>query len=123
MFTRRRGVLRKSDLRETNERLILNIIRQNRDLSRSDIVKITGLSASSVTFIVNRLISGGLIAVARGSVQTQAGRPPISLRLRPESMYAIGAEVTVGGARVRAADVSAARSAGTPDRVARRIPL
>jgi predicted NBD/HSP70 family sugar kinase len=108
MFTRRRGVLRKSDLRETNERLILNIIRQNRDLSRSDIVKITGLSASSVTFIVNRLISEGLVAVARGSVQTQAGRPPVSLRLRPESMYAIGAEVTIRGARVRAADVSAA---------------
>ena len=108
MFTRRRGVLRKSDLRETNERLILNIIRQNRDLSRSDIVKITGLSASSVTFIVNRLISGGLIAVARSSVQSQAGRPPVSLRLRPESMYAIGAEVTVSGARVRAADLSAA---------------
>jgi predicted NBD/HSP70 family sugar kinase len=103
---RRRGVLRKSDLRETNERLILNILRQNQDVSRSDIVRMTGLSASSVTFIVNRLISEGLISVDRRSVHVQAGRPPIALRLRPESMYAIGAEITATGARVRAADLA-----------------
>jgi predicted NBD/HSP70 family sugar kinase len=103
---RRRYVLRKSDIRETNERLILNIVRQNADLSRSDIVRMTGLSASSVTFIVNRLISNGLIAAERKPVQVQAGRPPISLRLRPESMYVIGAEVSTRGTRVRAADAS-----------------
>src|SRR5687768_13824451 len=101
----RRGVLRKSDVRETNERLILNIVRQNQDVSRSDIVRMTGLSASSVTFIVNRLITAGLIAVDRKGMQVQAGRPPVSLRLRPESMYAIGAEVSASGSRVRAADV------------------
>jgi predicted NBD/HSP70 family sugar kinase len=106
MFTlRRRGVLRKSDLRETNERLILNMVRQNQDVSRSDIVKMTGLSASSVTFIVNRLISEGLISVERSRVPAQAGRPPVSLRIREESMYAIGAEVSVSGTRLRAADV------------------
>jgi predicted NBD/HSP70 family sugar kinase len=103
---RRRQVLRKSDIRETNERLILNIVRQNQDVSRSDIVRITGLSASSVTFIVNRLISEGLISVDRRSMQGQAGRPPISLQLRPESMYAIGAEVSLHGTRVRTTDVS-----------------
>ena len=102
---RRRGILRKSDLRETNERLILNILRQNHDVSRSDIVKMTGLSASSVTFIVNRLISGGLISPDPRSAQTSAGRPPVYLRLRPESMYAIGVEISASGTQLRAADV------------------
>jgi predicted NBD/HSP70 family sugar kinase len=102
---RRRGVLRKSDLRESNERLILNIVRQNQDVSRSDIVRMTGLSASSVTFIVNRLIADGMISVDRASAQMHPGRPPVSLRFRPDSIYAVGAEITVLGTRVRAADV------------------
>ena len=103
---RRRQVLRKSDLKEVNERLILNIVRQNTDVSRSDIVKMTGLSASSVTFIVSRLISEGLISDDRRAVHANTGRPPISLRLRPESMYAIGAEISIEGTRVRAADIN-----------------
>jgi predicted NBD/HSP70 family sugar kinase len=75
-------------------------------VSRADIVKITGLSPSSVTFIVNRLIRDGLIALERRELQVGAGRPPIALRLRPESMYAIGAEISLGGMRVVSADVS-----------------
>ena len=100
-----RGVLRKSDVRETNERLILNLIRQNLDVSRADIVKMTGLSASSVTFIVNRLIGEGLVEVERKNAQVQAGRPPIALRLRPETMFAVGAEISISRTRVAAADV------------------
>jgi predicted NBD/HSP70 family sugar kinase len=104
---RRRQILRKSDVRQANERLILNILRQNQDVSRSDIVRMTGLSPSSVTFIVNRLISERLISVDRTSVQVETGRPPVSLRLCPESMYAVGAEVSPQGARVRVADLNA----------------
>lgn len=102
---RRRQVVRKSDIRQANERMILNILRQNQDVSRSDIVRMTGLSPSSVTFIVNRLMSEGLISVDRKSIPVQTGRPPISLRLAPESMYAVGAEISRQGARVRAADL------------------
>lgn len=101
----RRGVLRKRDIRDANERLILSIVRENDNVSRSDIVRMTGLSASSVTFIVNRLISEGLIEVEDRNVQVQTGRPPIALRLRPESIYAIGAEVSPDGSRVGAADI------------------
>jgi predicted NBD/HSP70 family sugar kinase len=100
-----RGVLRKSDLRETNERLILNLIRQHADVSRSDIVRMTGLSPSSVTFIVNRLIDDGLVAVERKNGQAQAGRPPIALLLRDEAMLVVAAEVSLTGTRIVAADV------------------
>jgi predicted NBD/HSP70 family sugar kinase len=101
-----RGVLRKSDVRETNERLILNLIRRHLDVSRADIVKMTGLSASSVTFIVNRLLREGLVEVERKNGQVQAGRPPIALRLRPETMLAVGAEISITRTRVAAADVN-----------------
>jgi predicted NBD/HSP70 family sugar kinase len=100
-----RGVLRKSDLRETNERLILNLIRQNVDVSRSDIVRMTGLSPSSVTFIVNRLIDEGLIAVERRNGQAQAGRPPISLLLRSDAMYVVAAEISLSQTRIATADI------------------
>jgi N-acetylglucosamine repressor len=100
-----RGVLRKSDLRETNERLILNLIRQYTDVSRSDIVRMTGLSPSSVTFIVNRLIEDGLVLVERRNGQSQAGRPPISLLLRDDAMYVVAAEISLTRTRIAAADV------------------
>ena len=39
------GALKKSALRQVNERLVLNAIRQNPLLSRSDLARVTGLSA------------------------------------------------------------------------------
>ena len=47
--------MRKSALRHANERLVLNCIRENPELSRVEISRITGLSPSSITFIVKRL--------------------------------------------------------------------
>jgi predicted NBD/HSP70 family sugar kinase len=100
-----RGILRKSDLRESNERLILNLIRQNADVSRSDIVRMTGLSPSSVTFIVNRMMDDGLVGVQPRNGQPHAGRPAISLVLRDGSMYLIAVEISLTGTRIAAADV------------------
>lgn len=99
-----RRALRKTDLREANERLILNLIRQNPEVSRADLVNLTGLSASSVTFIVKRLIGENLLLETRNG-QVQSGRPPISLRLRPEAMYVVGTEISTSRTRVASADV------------------
>jgi len=100
-----RSALRKADVREANQRLFLNIIRQNRAASRADIVRITGFSASSVTFIVNRMIRDGLVREAPCPDHAQVGRRPLILSLRPESLVAVGVEIARPGARIALADL------------------
>lgn len=100
-----RRVLRKADLREANERLILNLIRQTPDISRSDLVRITGFSASSVSLIVNRLVRRGWVREDRLESNSQTGRPPVALRLDADSMLAIGVEISRERTRVAVADL------------------
>ena len=100
-----RRVLRKADLREANERLILNLIRQTPDISRSDLVRVTGFSASSVSLIVNRLVRRGWVREDRLESNSQTGRPPVALRLDAESMLAIGVEISLERTRIAVADM------------------
>jgi predicted NBD/HSP70 family sugar kinase len=97
--------LRKSDLRDANQRLLLNILRQNHGISRADIVRITGFSQSSVTFIVNRMIRDGLLTEAPSEGPAQVGRRPLILSLRPAALLAAGVEIARSGARIVIADL------------------
>ncbi|HNY41972.1 MAG TPA: ROK family transcriptional regulator, partial [Bryobacteraceae bacterium] len=95
-----RSALRKSDLREANERLLLSIIRQDLGTSRADIVRITGFSPSSVTFIVNRMIRDGLLSETPSEGQARVGRRPLILRLQPKALMAVGVEIARSETRV-----------------------
>ncbi len=97
--------MRKSHLREANERLVLNLVRQTPQISRSDIVRITGLPPSSVTFIVNRMMRDGLLCEAGSQGPKQVGRRPVALRLRPEAMMVVGVEISQAHSRIVAADL------------------
>lgn len=94
------GALRKSALRHANERLVLSAIRQNPGVSRADIVRMTGLSPSSVTFIMKRLERENLVQADKAEGTAQVGRQPTALRLRAEARVAVGVEITLSGARL-----------------------
>ncbi|MEN6606858.1 MAG: ROK family transcriptional regulator [Bryobacteraceae bacterium] len=94
------GALKKSALRQANERLVLNAIRQNESISRADIVRVTGLSPSSVTFIVKRLKREKLVGEEKLEGPSQVGRQPTSLRLQADARLAMGVEITLSGARI-----------------------
>lgn len=100
-----RGALRKSDLREANQRLLLNIIRERPGTSRADIVRMTGFSPSSVTFVVNRMLKDGLLDETPGDNHAQVGRRPVRLQLRPEAMIAVGAKIAHPESRIVTADL------------------
>ena len=100
MSLTRRNAFRKSDLRDANERLLLNIIRQDLGTSRADIVRITGFSPSSVTFIVNRMIGDGLLSETLSEGQAKVGRRPVILRLQPKALLAVGVEIARSETRV-----------------------
>ena len=99
------GALRKSSLRHANERLVLATVRSHPGLSRVDISRLTGLSPSSLTFIVDRLKRSRILIEERIENRTQVGRRPTGLRLRPEAMMAIGVEVATPESRVVLADL------------------
>lgn len=98
------GALRKSALRQANERLVLNAIRQNPQLSRVEISRITGLSPSSITFIVKRLAKEKLVREEKVNGPAQVGRPPTILRLSPSARVVVAVDITPNGSRVALAD-------------------
>lgn len=99
-----KGALRKSALRQANERLVLNVIRQSPAISRVDVSRVTGLSPSSVTFIVKRLLRENLIREERVETAPSAGRPPIILRLTPAARYALAVDISPTGSRMAVAE-------------------
>ena len=62
-------------VRELNKAQILNIVRQERMISRTDIAKQARLSRSTVSIIVNELIEEGWIRES-GPGQSRGGRRP-----------------------------------------------
>ncbi len=96
-------VLRRADMRQANDRVILNIIRQAPGLSRADLVRITGFPASSVAFIVTRMLSEQLLDEEPADTSLPRRRR-LGLTLRADAMFLIGVELANGGATVVAAD-------------------
>jgi predicted NBD/HSP70 family sugar kinase len=78
--------------RQINASLALSLIQREGPLSRADLVKRTGLRATSVSAIVEQLIERGLIVETGRGVST-GGRQPIMLELNPVGRYAAGIEI------------------------------
>ncbi|MBN1116563.1 MAG: ROK family transcriptional regulator [Bacteroidales bacterium] len=73
-----------------NKILVLNILRQNKEISRADIVKISGLSAPTVTRIIESLVNIERLAVESGIGESSGGRPPLMVRFNSEENFVIG---------------------------------
>jgi glucokinase-like ROK family protein len=76
-------------MRELNKALVLNLVRQERTLSRSDIARQTHLSRSTVSAIVNELIDEGWL-VESGTGKSRGGRRPIILTVNYQAGYVLG---------------------------------
>lgn len=86
------SIRRKSDKASTrghNRRLILNCLRQEAELSRVDLIEMTGLAASTVTIVVAELQTAGFI-VEREKGQSSGGRRPVLLAIDYARHQAIG---------------------------------
>lgn len=73
-----------------NQSVILEAVRRSSEgLSRIELVDATGLSAQTVTNITRRLLDDGLIVEAGRTIKGP-GKPRVTLRLVPESRFAVG---------------------------------
>lgn len=86
-------------LRSQNTSLLLNLIWSNGELSRADLARLSGLSRSTVSAIINPLLEARLLCVV-GIGRSSGGRPPTVLRFSGDSFHLIGVEI--GAAHVGA---------------------
>ena len=73
-----------------NKAKVLQTIRKAKIISRTDIVHETGISAPTVTRIVDELICKQKIVKQIGTVETSRGRPPKMIQFDGEKRYVIG---------------------------------
>lgn len=82
----------RSGLRAYNERMILNLIRQQGSPSRAEIARATGLSAQTASNIVNLLLKEGLLQKGE-KVRGQVGQPSTPISLNPQGAFSIGIKI------------------------------
>lgn len=84
-----------AEIRKTNRRLILDILRREGSRSRVELAQTTGLSGAAVTTLITDLMEDGLIF--EGPQQkSSGGRRPISLQIDYASRYSIGVKIMSG---------------------------
>ncbi|MGV6805423.1 MAG: ROK family transcriptional regulator [Ruegeria sp.] len=79
-------------MRARNERLVLSLVRRHHALAKSQLARMTGLSAQTVSVIMRQLEADGLLL--RGEPQRgKVGQPSVPMRLNPDGAYFFGLKV------------------------------
>ena len=82
----------QSGMRDYNERLVLSLVRQHGALAKSDIARMTGLSAQTVSVIMRALEQDGLLL--RGEpVRGKIGQPSVPMSLAAEGAFFLGLKI------------------------------
>lgn len=82
----------QSGMRARNERLVLSLVRRHGALAKSEIARMTGLSAQTVSVIMRQLEGEGLLL--RGEpMRGKVGQPSVPMRLNPDGAYFLGLKV------------------------------
>jgi glucokinase-like ROK family protein len=79
-------------MKEINQSIVLNIIRNYGPISRADIAKKTKLSSTTVSTLVDDLIKQEYLEEI-GEGESSGGRRPILLKFNPASHFVIGVEL------------------------------
>jgi len=79
-------------MRQFNERVVLQAIRQNGSLPKADLARLTGLTAQTIGLITTRLEEDGLL-IRHNPVRGRIGQPSIPLALNPDGAFSIGIKI------------------------------
>lgn len=93
-------------IRSINRSIILNVIKNEGEISRAAIAHVTGLSAATVTAITGQLIAEDLI-FEKTTGDSTGGRPPIILALNPRGGFVIGIKLMENHAVAALTDLNA----------------
>ena len=88
----RSGGTTQAESRIYNERLIVSLVRRHGQLSKTDLTRLTGLAAQTITTIVNRAADRQLL-LRREPLRGRLGQPSVPYSLNPEAAYSFGLKV------------------------------
>jgi predicted NBD/HSP70 family sugar kinase len=92
-------------LRDLNEVMVLNVIRERQPISRIDIAELTGLEGSTVSRIVTRLLADDVVyEEGLAEASPKGGRKKRYLHINPRKALAIGVDIRPGGYSVALSD-------------------
>ena len=103
---RRAGAL--TSLKEGNRRRVIDALRGRGTASRAELARLTGLSRSTISTIVNDLLESGMADERDGppAEAHHAGRPPVMVGLNDSAGLAIGIDFGHRHLRVAVSDLS-----------------
>jgi predicted NBD/HSP70 family sugar kinase len=82
------------NLRRLGRLRVLEALSDAGELSRTELVRRTGLSRSTVSSVVYDLIGEGLVGEqSGGTTEAKLGRPPLTVSLEPRAAYAVGVDI------------------------------
>lgn len=87
-----------------NSRLMMRLLRDGGDQSRTSLSEMTGMSATTVSKAVADLVARGWVVESGAMRAAVVGRPAIKVRRVPEATVVCGIQLGVGVARVCLAD-------------------
>src|SRR5262245_13416337 len=79
-------------MRDSNERLVLSLVRRHGSLAKTEIARMTGLSAQTVSVIMRELEEEGLL-LRQEPVRGKIGQPSIPMALNPDGAYFLGLKI------------------------------
>src|SRR5690242_15631254 len=96
--------LRPNTMREANCRGLLHLLQRHMPCSRADLVRISGLTAPTVSAAIEALQRRGLVRFT-GPGSPKGGRPPRILEFNARCGYVLGADIGGSGLRLALADL------------------
>jgi predicted NBD/HSP70 family sugar kinase len=90
-------------MREFNERIVLQAVRQNGALPKADLARLTQLSTQTVAIIVDRLIADGLL-LKHDRIRGKIGQPSVPIALNPLGALSIGVQIGRRGLEMMVCD-------------------
>ena len=82
----------QSGMRDQNERLVLSLVQQHGSLAKTEIARMTRLSAQTVSVIMRELEVEGLL-VRQAPMRGKVGQPSIPMALNPDGAFFIGLKI------------------------------
>jgi glucokinase-like ROK family protein len=77
----------------SNKKVLLKLIMQEKEISRSELARITGLTPPTITRIVDELAYTDNLAEYKGFGNSSGGRPPVIVKFKNKGNYVIGIDL------------------------------
>ena len=93
-------------IKEINRNLVLNLIKDQGPISRTDLARLSGLSPASVSGITAALMAINMVQET-GEGESRGGRRPVLLRLNEKAGYVVGLKLMENAISIALTDLDA----------------